>query len=81
MWLGQLAIGKAYRGFGFGNEVVTGLKIWAIQEGFNNIQLGVFEKNEQAIKFWRRNNFTKTIKISTGEEFIVRTLECQLGEK
>ena len=80
LWLGQLVIDKKLRSQGFGHEMVDGLKSWSISNGLEKIQLGVYLKNWQALRFWVANGFDKINQISgdtkySDDNFAVMTLE------
>lgn len=67
LWIGGLFIHKDYQRMGFAAEVVDEFNNRAKSSGFNNIGIGVYLKNWQAMRFWSGQGF-RTIKGIFGDE-------------
>jgi GNAT superfamily N-acetyltransferase len=57
-WLiGLLLIDPAQRSRGLGRQIYRAFEAWAMHQGARHMFLGVVEKNDKALKFWRTMGF------------------------
>ena len=60
IFLGLLIVDKRYQGQGKGSFILRGLLSAISKSGFSYCDIGVIDKNERAINFWRKNSFSRT---------------------
>lgn len=56
-WIGLFLVDPERRGAGFGRAFYEALAMWFIDEGADEVQLGVLEPNEGGRIFWERLGF------------------------
>jgi ribosomal protein S18 acetylase RimI-like enzyme len=59
--LGFMFVLPEYRGMGLNQQLITGLKQWAISKGIREMRLEVYEENAGAIKAYEKAGFSKLL--------------------
>jgi len=56
-WLYEIALLPSYRGVGLGKEMLKRAENWSTQNGFQDLGLNVFHKNQTAREFYEKLGF------------------------
>lgn len=60
LWVEDVFIKKEYRGQGWGQKLLEGLKTWAAERGARRIQLLADRENAPALEFYQKTGWQKT---------------------
>ena len=77
-WIGWFMVDAELQGKGIGSQIFADIRAAVKAQGYERLALGVIDKNEEALAFWKAQGFVDTGKRSPKEKYEVVLMEKKI---